>query len=262
MPAVLYEKKGHIAYITLNRPDAYNAINAEAWKGLTQAWIDVRDDPEVRVAIVTGVGEKAFSSGADLMEIGQYMMTPEDQRPPLNTLIPDITPMRGLEVWKPFIAAINGLAIGGGLELAMACDMRIAAENAKLGLKEVKQSLVPNMSGTQRLPRLVPLAVAMEMLLTGDSISAQEAYRIGLVNKVVPQAELMSAAEELANRIAENGPLAVKAIKEVVYRGIQMNLADGIRVEEYFSKPLLGTEDAKEGPMAFMEKRKPVYKGK
>ena len=262
MPAVLYEKKGYIAYITLNRPEAFNAINAEAWKGLTQAWIDVRDDPEVRVAIVTGTGDKAFSSGADLKEIGKYMMTPENQRPPLNTLIPDITPMRGLEVWKPFIAAINGIATGGGLELAMACDMRIASENAMLGLMEVKQSLVPNMSGTQRLPRLVPMGIAMEMLLTGDSISAQEAYRIGLVNKVVPRAELMAAAESLANRIAENGPLAVKAIKEVVYRGIQMNLSDGIRVEEYFSKPLLGTEDAKEGPMAFAQKRKPVYKGK
>lgn len=262
MPAVLYEKKGHIAYITLNRPEAYNAINSEAWAGLTKAWIDVRDDPEVRVAIVTGTGDKAFSSGADLKEIGQYMMTPEDKRPPINTLIPDITPMRGLEVWKPFIAAINGIATGGGLELAMTCDMRIAAENAMLGLMEVKQSLVPNMSGTQRLPRLVPFGKAMEMLLTGDSIDAQEAYRIGLVNKVVPRAELMSAAEKLANRIAENGPLAVKAIKEVVYRGIQMSLADGIRVEEYFSKPLLGTEDAKEGPMAFAQKRKPVYKGK
>jgi enoyl-CoA hydratase/carnithine racemase len=262
MPVVLYERKGHIAYITLNRPEAYNAINSEAWAGLTKAWIDVRDDPEVRVAIVTGAGDKAFSSGADLKEIGQYMMTPEDKRPPLNSLIPDITPMRGLEVWKPFIAAINGIATGGGLELAMACDMRIAAENATLGLMEVKQSLVPNMSGTQRLPRLVPFGKAMEMLLTGDFIDAQEAYRIGLVNKVVPKAELMSAAENLANRIAENGPLAVKAIKEVVYRGIQMSLADGIRVEEYFSKPLLGTEDAKEGPMAFAQKRKPVYKGK
>jgi len=205
MPAVLYEKKGYVAYITLNRPEARNAINAEAWEGLTRAWTDVRDDPEVRVAIVTGAGDKAFSSGADLKEIAQFMMMPADKRP--ASPVPEITPMRGLEVWKPFIAAINGICTGGGLELAMACDMRIAAENATLGLMEVKQALMPSMTGTQRLPRLVPLCSALEILLTGDFIDANEAYRIGLVNKVVPVPELITAAEELANRIAENGPL-------------------------------------------------------
>lgn len=260
MPAVLYEKKGHIAYITLNRPEARNSINSEAWEGLIKAWTDVRDDPEVRVAIVTGAGDKAFSAGADLKEIAQFMMMPEDQRP--ASPVPEITPMRGLEVWKPFIAAINGICTGGGLELAMACDMRIAAEHATLGLMEVKQALMPSMTGTQRLPRLVPFSNALEILLTGDFIDAKEAYRIGLVNKVVPVAELISVAEELANRIAENGPLAVKAIKELAYRGIEMSLADGIRLEQDFTKALSTSEDAKEGPMAFAQKRKPEYRGK
>ncbi len=260
MPAVLYEKKGHIAYITLNRPEARNAINSEAWEGLINAWISVRDDREVRIAIVTGAGDKAFSAGADLKEIAQWMMMPEEQRP--LSPVPEITPMRGLEVWKPFIAAINGIATGGGLELAMACDIRIAAENATLGLREVKQALMPSMSGTQRLPRLVPFCKAMEILLTGDFIDAQEAYRIGLVNKVVPLAGLMLAAEELANRIAENGPLAVMAIKEVAYRGMQMSLADGIRLEQYFSKSLGASEDSKEGAIAFAQKRKPEFKGR
>jgi enoyl-CoA hydratase/carnithine racemase len=260
MPAVLYEKKGHVACITLNRPEAYNAINGEAWEGLTNAWISVRDDPEVRVAIVTSAGDKAFCSGADLKEIAANMMLPPDKRP--RNMVPDITPMRGLEVWKPFIAAVKGIATGGGLELAMACDIIIVADNARLGLMEVKQGVMPGMSGTQRLPRLVPLNIAMEILLTGDFIDAKEAYRIGLVNKVVPAADLMSTAEELANRIAENGPLAVQAIKQAAIRGLQMSLADGIRFEEYLSKALTMTEDAQEGPVAFAQKRKPVFKGR
>ena len=260
MPAVLYEKKGRIAYITLNRPEALNAINREAWDGLTKAWIEVRDDPEVWIAIVTGAGDKAFSAGADLKEIGEFLMMPEDKRPP--SVVPDITPMRGLEVWKPFIAAINGIATGGGLELAMACDIRIAAENARFGLAEVRQALMPSMSGTQRLPRLIPFGKALEILMTGDFIDAQEAYRLGLVNRVVPLKELMPTAEALANRICENGPLAVRAIKEAAYRGIQMSLAEGIRLEEYVSRTLTATQDAKEGPRAFAEKRKPVYKGR
>ena len=260
MPAVLYEKKGHIAYITLNRPEAYNAINREAWEGLTNAWISVRDDPEVWVGVVTGAGEKAFSSGADLKEMAEFLMTPEDKR--TGSLVPDITPMRGLDVWKPFIAAINGIATGGGLELAMACDIRIAAETARLGLAEVRQALMPGMSGTQRLPRLVPFGNALEILMTGDFVNAQEAYRIGLVNRVVPPAELMSAATALAERICQNGPLALRAIKEVVYRGVQMSLDDGINLEKYMVQNLIASEDAKEGPRAFAEKRPPQYKGR
>ena len=260
MPAVLYEKKGHIAYITLNRPEARNAINREAWEGLTDAWISVRDDPEVWVGVVTGAGDKAFSAGADLKEMAIFMMTPEDQR--TGSLVPEITPMRGLDVWKPFIAAINGIATGGGLELAMACDIRIAAETARLGLAEVTQALMPGMSGTQRLPRIIPFGKALEILITGDFIDAQEAYRIGLVSKVVPPDELMPSATALAERICRNGPLAVRAIKEVVYRGIQMSLDDGINLEKYMVQNLVASEDAKEGPRAFAEKRPPVFKGR
>jgi enoyl-CoA hydratase/carnithine racemase len=260
MSAVLYEKKGHIAYITLNRPEAMNAINREVWEGITNAWISVRDDPEVWIGVVTGAGEKAFSAGADLKEMAEYLMTPEDKR--TGPLVPEITPMRGLPVWKPFICAINGIATGGGLELAMACDIRIASETARLGLAEVRQALMPGMSGTQRLPRLVPFGIALEILITGDFINAQEAYRIGLVNKVVPPAELMTAASALAERICQNGPLAVRTVKEVAYRGIQMGLEDGINLEKYMVNALVTSEDAKEGPKAFAEKRPPQFKGR
>jgi len=258
MPTLIYDKKGRIAYITINRPEVRNAINSEVWDGLIKAWISVRDDPEVWVAIVTGAGDKAFSAGQDLKEIAEWMMIPEEKRPPMP--IPEITPMRGLEVWKPFIAAINGICTGGGLELAMACDIRIAADNARLGLAEVRQAIMPGMSGTQKLPRLVPLAKALEMLMTGDFIDAQEAYRIGLVNKVVPLAELMPTAEALANRICENGPLAVRAVKEAASRGIEMSLADGLRLEQEIAQRLSRSKDSKEGPRAFAEKRKPVYR--
>jgi enoyl-CoA hydratase/carnithine racemase len=260
MPAVVYEKKGHIAYITLNRPEAMNAINREVWEGLTNAWTSVRDDPEVWIGVVTGTGERAFSAGADLKEMAAFLMTPEDQR--TGSLVPEITPMRGLDVWKPFIAAINGIATGGGLELAMACDIRIASESARLGLAEVRQALMPGMSGTQRLPRLVPFGIALEILITGDFINAQEAYRIGLVNRVVPPDELMSSATALAERICQNGPLAVRTVKEVAYRGIQMNLDDGINLEKYMVSNLVTSEDAKEGPRAFAEKRPPIFKGR
>jgi len=260
MPALIYEKKGRIACITLNRPEARNAMNSELWEGLIKAWVDVRDDPEVWVAIVTGAGDKAFSAGQDLKEMAEWMMMPEEKRPP--SPVPEVSPMRGLEVWKPFIAAINGLCIGGGLELAMACDIRIAADNARLTLAEVMQGVIAANSGTKKLPRLVPFGKALEMLMTGDFVDAEDACRIGLVNKVVPFAELMPEAEALANRICENGPLAVRAAKELAYRGIEMSLAEGLRLEQEIGQRLSLTEDSKEGPRAFAEKRKPVYKAR
>ena len=261
MPVLLYEKKDHIAYITLNRPEVMNALNSELWRALTDAWISVRDDPEVWTAIVTGVGDRAFCAGQDLKEVAKVMMEAAAGEP-IPEIVPEIMPMRGLEVYKPFIAAINGVATGGGLELAMACDIRIAADTARLGLREVVQSLMPGAGGTQRLPRFVPFGIAMEILMTGDFISADEAYRIGLVNRVVPQAELMPAAEALAKRINENGPLAVRAAKEAAYRGIRMPLDDGLRFERLMIQSLLMSEDAKEGPLAFAQKRKPEYKGR
>ncbi|RLC69307.1 MAG: enoyl-CoA hydratase/isomerase family protein [Chloroflexi bacterium] len=170
--------------------------------------------------------------------------------------------MRKPPVFKPFIAAINGVATGGGLELALICDIRIASENARLGLREVVQSLMPGWGGTQRLPRLVPFGLALEILMTGDFVSAEEAYRIGLVNKVVPHNELMATAEAMANRLNENGPLAVRAVKEAAYRGVEMSLEEGLELERSLIRNLMMSEDAKEGPLAFMMKRKPEYKGR
>ena len=262
MSVVLYEKKGNIAYITVNRPEALNAISSEVLRELAKAWINVRDDSDVRVAIVTGAGDRAFSAGADLKEIAKWQMQPEEERQPFLENWPDVYPMRGMEVWKPFIAAINGIATGGGLELAMACDMRIAADTARLGLMETKQSLMPGWGGTQRLPRLVPFGKALEILITGDFVEAEEALRIGLVNKVVPKDQLMTAAEELAARICENGPLAVQAVKEAAYRGVRMTLDEGLKLESLMIQNLFQSDDSKEGPRAFAEKRKPVFKGK
>jgi enoyl-CoA hydratase/carnithine racemase len=170
--------------------------------------------------------------------------------------------MRGLEIWKPFIAAINGMALGGGLEVALACDLRIAAEHARLGTPEVRWSLIPGWGGTQRLARVIPRAKAAEILLVGDPISAEEAYRIGLVNKVVPAAELMPTAKKLAARICENGPLGVRVAKECMIRGSGMSLEDGLRLETLLGGEAIFSEDAQEGVKAFREKRKPVYKAR
>ena len=262
MSVVLYEKKDKIAYITLNRPESMNAINSEVLKEITKAWIDVRDDDNIWVAVVTGSGNAAFSAGADLIEVTKWHMEAEKEGRAIRNDWPEVYPMRGLDVSKPFIAAVNGIATGGGLELALACDIRIASDTARLGLMEAKQSVMPGWGGTQRLTRLVPFAKALEMLMTGDFIDAQEALRIGLVNKVVPAAELLDAATDFAKRLCKNGPLAVRACKEAAYRGAGLPLDEGLKIESILIKSLFQTEDAKEGPRAFMEKRKPVFKGK
>jgi enoyl-CoA hydratase/carnithine racemase len=255
--AVLYETRGKTAYITLNRPEAMNAINAEVLQGLADAWMKVRDDPEVWTAIVTGAGDKAFSAGADLKSMSERRATSDKgEVPPLLGFI------SSLEVWKPFIAAINGYCLGGGLELALICDIRVATERAIFGFPEVTRAIIPSGGGTQRLPRMVPFGIALESLLTGNHISPQEAYRFGLVNRVVSPAELMPAAEAIASKINENGPLAVRAIKEAAHRGMNMPLDQGLRLENLLSHVVRATEDSREGPSAFAEKRKPVYKGK
>ncbi len=262
MAVLLYETRNKIAYITLNRPEAMNSINSEMWSAMYDTWIAVRDDPDVWTAIVTAAGDKAFCAGADLKEMSAaFAEAIKAGKPPVPP-IPYVTPMRGMRVFKPFIAAINGLALGGGLELCLACDIRIAAEHAKLGVPEVTQGLIPGMSGTQKTPRLIPFGPAMELLFTGDPITAQEAYRLGLVNRVVPASELMKTAEALAARINRNGPLAVRAIKEAAYRGIEMSLDDSLRLENLMATTISSTEDALEGPKAFAEKRKPVFKGR
>ncbi len=247
--AVDYKKEGKIAIFTLNRPEALNSINAQALQELHDAMVDFQDDNNLWVGIVTGAGERAFSAGADIKE-----MRPDEEKktPP--------TPMRGLEIWKPLIAAINGFALGGGLEIALSCDIRIASENARLGLPEVTRGLIPGWGGTQRLPRVIPWAMSAEMIFTGKHIDAQEAYRMGLVNKVVPPEQLMSTAMEWAELICQAGPLAVRTAKEVMIRGTNATLEEGLRLEKSLGGFLKKTEDFKEGTRAFVEKRKPVYK--
>jgi enoyl-CoA hydratase/carnithine racemase len=255
--ALLYEKKGKVAYITINRPRALNAVDPETLKELSQALLDFRDDGDRWVAILTGMGERAFCVGADI----------KDMLPVLGEIrnewwrVPP-TILRGLELWKPIIAAINGHALGGGLELALACDLRIAAEHATFGVPEVTLGIVPGWGGTQRLPRAIPAAKAAELLFLGQRIDAQEAYRIGLVNKVVPLPQLLPTAEEWAQRLCEIPPLAVRAAKEAMVRGAEMSLEEGLRLETKLEDFLVTTEDHKEAKAAWLEKRKPVLKGK
>jgi enoyl-CoA hydratase/carnithine racemase len=257
MMAIEYEKDGRIAVFTINRPEARNALNMETLRELQEVMTDFRDDPELWVGIVTGAGEKAFCGGADIKDTLSFM---KEHRGDPEAFPPTI--MRGLELWKPLIAAINGSAYGGGLELALACDLRIASETARLGTTEVNLGLIPGWGGTQRLPRMVPWCKAAEILLMGRVIDAQEAYRIGLVNKVVPQAEVISTAKEWAQLICQAAPLAVRAAKEAMVRGYSMSLEDGLKLENSLVTSVLGTEDFTEGTTAFVEKRKPSYKAK
>lgn len=247
-----------ICTIVINRPERLNAMDAEHYQALSRAWCRVRDDAEIRVAIVTGAGEKSFTTGADIKSFltappgfDEMWLTQRDQL--LN---------RGLEVWKPVIAAINGYCLGGGMTLMLATDIRVASEHATFSLAEVKRGIVAGNGGTQRILRNVPHAIAMEMLLTGDPIDAQSAARWGLVNKVAPKDKLMDAAMDYARRIAANAPLAVQASKELALRGRDVDLATGLRIEQVINRLLAETEDAKEGPAAFSEKRLPRFKGK
>ena len=253
--ALLYEKEDKIVTITFNRPEARNAYDPEQCEEFSQALTNFRDDPDAWVAIITGVGDKAFSAGADLKKL-----VPVSQAKGSIDISPNI--MRGLKIYKPLIAAVNGLALGGGLETVLACDIRIAAENAIFGVTEVRWSLIPGWGGTQRLPRMIPWAKAAELLFMGSTIDAQEAYRLGMINLVVPFPELMPTAKEWARRICENGPLAVRAAKESMTVGIDKTLDEGLTLEKSIVDHLLATEDAKEGPKAFAEKRKPVFKGR
>ena len=254
-----YKKEGKIAIFTINRPEAFNSMNMQALQELRDVMMDFRDDPELWVGIITGAGEKAFCSGADINETLSFMK--EHQTSPWA--FPD-TPMRGLEIWKPLIAAINGVALGGGLEIALSCDIRIAAENARLGTPEVTLGIIPGWGATQRLPRVIPWAKAAELLFTGKPIDAQEAYRIGLVNKVVPLEQLMPAAKEYAEAICQAAPLAVRAAKEAMIRGYGMTLEEGLRLENSLIAYTFNTEDFVEGVAAFTEKprRKPDYKAR
>ena len=247
--AVDYTKEGRIAIFTINRPEAMNSLNIQVRQELNEALLDFRDDNDLWAGILTGAGEKAFSAGADIKEF----------RPGPAARVPRI---QADQIWKPVIAAINGYALGGGLELAMECDIRIAAEHARLGQPEVVIGFMPGGGGTQRLPRFIPRAKAAEILLTGQHIDAQEAYRLGLVNRVVPLDKLMSTAKQYAEAICKNGPLGVRATKEAMIRGYNMTLEEGLQLERDLANRVRGTEDFMEGAKAFAEKRPPNYQAK
>lgn len=256
---VLYDVADHIATVTLNRPDKLNAMDPEVYAALSEAWIQIRDDSDVWAGIVTSSGEEAFSSGADLdktVRPGEHdwdEFWKTQQEPLLN---------RGMEMWKPVIAAVNGHCLGGGMTLLLATDIRVAGEHASFGLSEIKRGLLPGNGGIQRTIRQLPRTKAMELLLTGEPIDAEQAYEWDLVNEVVPPGEVLSTAEAYAERILSNGPLAVQAVKELALRGQDMALSDGIRLERSFFEHLAATEDAREGVSAFHENRTPEWKGK
>ena len=259
---VLYEQRGKITIITINRPDRMNAINPETSAELFDAWQRFRDDRDAWVAILTGAGERAFSAGNDLVRTAASSRTPQGATPPALARVPFGGNTRELEVWKPSIAAINGYCLAGGLEMALACDIRIAAEHAQFGLPEVTWAIIPGAGGTQRLPRLIPPGVALDMILTAERIDVQAALRWGLVSRVVPQADLMSTALKLAETICSRGPLAVRAAKESVMRGLDMPIQQGLALEGMFSAKVYVSDDAKEGPRAFAEKRSPNFQGR
>lgn len=265
----LFEKRDGIAYLTFNRPEARNAISPEVMVRLADAWVEFNEDPALRVAIITGAGDKAFSAGADLgrlIPLFTKARQPEDEwdRRVLENrgAIQSIALLRSYELFKPIVAAVNGFCLAGGTELLQATDIRIASTNASFGLSEVKRAIIPAGGSLVRLARQIPYCKAMEILLTGEAMSAEEACRAGLVNYVVPPEDLLPAAEKFARTIAENGPLAVRAIKEGVIRTTGLELDAAFALELDLARQVMKSEDAREGPRAFMEKRKPVYQGR
>jgi enoyl-CoA hydratase/carnithine racemase len=255
---IIYNRRERTAVITISRPERLNAIDADTSVELLEAFAAFRDDPEQWVAVLTGAGEKAFSSGADLVAMAQAMREGRGTRLP----VPFGGITRDFECWKPVIAAINGYCLAGGLELALCCDIRIAAEHAQFGLPEVTRAIIPGAGGTQRLPRAMPRAAAMHLLLTGGRFDAAWALRFGLVTELVPADQLLERALAIADEICRNGPLAVRAVKEAALRGMEGSLAEGLELETELARQVLRSEDAREGPRAFAEKRPPVFRGR
>jgi enoyl-CoA hydratase/carnithine racemase len=252
-----FRKEGNIAVITLNRPEAMNALNPDTTAELSKIFYEFRDDDDLYVAVITGAGDRAFCAGAD---IGTTLPRMKNNKSKPWKM--EATPIRGMDLWKPLVAAVNGLALGGGLELALGCDILIASEKALFGVPEVTLGLIPGWGGTQRLPRAIPKAIAAEMLLTGRPIDAQEAYRIGLVNRVVPSEELMDSAMQMASALCKPGPFAVRAAKQAMYQGLNRSLDEGLALECVIGDLVATTEDFDEGTGAFMDKRKPTWKGR
>ena len=255
---VLYEKRSGIAYVTVNRPKVLNALNTPTWVDLRQAFKDARDDAAVRGVILTGAGDKAFIAGADIGELANVAAFEAEQASRFGQGVLDLIENLG----KPVIAAVNGFALGGGCETAMACTLRIAVEAAKFGQPEVTLGLVPGGGGTQRLPRLVGKGRALRLILSGEMIDAQEAHRIGLVDEVVPATDLIARAEAILKRIAANAPIAVKFALEAANKGMETSQSEGLLLEASYFGLCAATDDKKEGTTAFLEKRPPQFHGR
>ena len=256
---IIYEKDGELAIVTINRPEMRNALNRATMEELERAIDEAEADDAVRAFILTGAGDRAFVAGADLKEMAA--------RNTITELGPVYRQRRRVterleNMYKPTIAAVNGYALGGGCELALACTLRVAADTAKFGQPEVNLGIIPGLGGTQRLVRLVGKGRAMELVLTGDIIDAQEAFRIGLVNKVVPASELMAAAKELGRKLASKPPIAVRAAKDAINLGVGLDMHSALELEARLFAICAGTEDKAEGVAAFLEKRNPTWKGR
>ncbi len=253
---ILLEKEGQLGIISINRPEVRNALDGKTVKEIEQAIEMLEQDEEVGVIVFTGVGEKSFAAGADIKVLREKQA--------LDALVPGMSATYRLieNCQKPTIAAINGYALGGGCELAMACDIRIAADHAKLGLPELNLSIIPGAGGTQRLSRLIGKGRAMDLILTGDMISAEKAERIGLVSEVVPAGELRQAVREKAEKILSKGPLAVRLAKLSINRGLELDMDTALMMEKLAQAILFGSEDKNEGTQAFIEKRSPQFKGR
>jgi enoyl-CoA hydratase/carnithine racemase len=255
---VVYDKKGPIAYVTLNRPKVLNALNKATINELRAAFEDARDDSAVRGVILTGAGEKAFAAGADIAEISNNTTVEAEEATRRGQALTELIENLG----KPVIAAVNGFALGGGCELAMACSIRIAAEGAKFGQPEVKLGVIPGYGGTQRMPRLVGRGRALKLILSGEIIDAAEAYRIGLVDELLPDTHVVERAEAVLKKIIANAPLSVKYALETVNKGLETSVAEGLLIEASLFAVCASTEDKKEGTSAFLEKRAPQFQGR
>jgi len=266
--AVRFERRGHLALVTLDRPEARNALNPEMLVRLEGAWREIREDAGIRAAVITGAGERAFCAGADLARTipllaGQRAAEDAFDRALLaDTGLAARAVLFDFDPGKPLIAAVNGAAVGGGFELLLATDLRVAVPEASFGLPEVKRALFPGGGGPVRLPRQIPAARALEMLLTGDPVRAEEALALGLVNRVVPRPELLATALALGEAIAANGPLAVQAVRRAARELRDLPEGEALREAARLSEPVFRSEDAVEGPRAFLEKRAPAYRGR
>jgi enoyl-CoA hydratase/carnithine racemase len=252
--AIDYDKQGHIATVTMNRPEAMNCLNLADIEELGRVWVDFRDDDNLRVAVLTGAGDKAFSAGADLADLIPLVNAGEVKLQPTNPAF-----VKGIECYKPIVAAVNGFCLAGGTEILQATDIRIAVPEATFGIPEVKWALFPAAGSTVHLPRQIPYCWAMEMLLLGEPMTAEQAATVGLINRIVPREDLMPTAMKIAERLCANGPIALKAIKESVLRSMDIPKEHAYYLETFLATQVFGTRDAREGPRAFVEKRKPTY---